>query len=177
VPFINLPVPTTRAVTSAELYTGDGIQPVHSEGYVPLRRGDQQLYHVVTDAYLLLFLPLAKDMLPQLAVVPKNADGEPVSLDGADELIIHHPDGSELKVWEAVMIYAAAQASGTDGVPQIPDYYQDIAGRITKVWTFPFIGWILIIVGVIIGGLIYLLVRRRKRRISRETVPARPSID
>jgi 5'-nucleotidase/UDP-sugar diphosphatase len=170
VPFINLPVPTTRAVTSAELYTGDGIQPVHSEGYVPLRRGDQQLYHVVTDAYLLLFLPLATDMLPQLAVVPKNADGEPVPADRIDELIIHHPDGSELKVWEAVMIYAAAQASGTDGVPQIPDYYQDIGGRITKVWAFPLIGWLLVILAAVVAGIVYFIVRRRKRRISRKTI-------
>jgi 5'-nucleotidase/UDP-sugar diphosphatase len=170
VPFINLPVPTARAVTSAELYTGDGIQPVHSEGYVPLRRGDQQLYHVVTDAYLLLFLPLATDMLPQLAVVPKNADGEPVPADRIDELIIHHPDGSELKVWEAVMIYAAAQASGTDGVPQIPDYYQDIGGRITKVWAFPLIGWLLVILAAVVAGIVYFIVRRRKRRISRKTI-------
>ena len=170
VPFINLPVPTARAVTSAELYTGDGIQPVHSEGYVPLRRGDQQLYHVVTDAYLLLFLPLVTDMLPQLALVPKNTDGEPVPLDRADELIIRHPDGSELKVWEAVMIYAAGQASGTDGVPQIPDYYQDIGGRITRVWTFPLVGWLLLILAAVVAGIIYLIVRKRNRRISRETI-------
>jgi len=40
VPFVNLPIPTTRAVTSAELYTGDGIQPVSSDEYIPLKRGD-----------------------------------------------------------------------------------------------------------------------------------------
>jgi 5'-nucleotidase/UDP-sugar diphosphatase len=170
VPFINLPIPTTHAVTSAELYTGDGIQPVQSEGYIPLRRGDQQLYHVVTDAYLLLFLPLVTDMLPQLALVPKNADGEPVPLERADELIIRHPDGTELKVWEAVMIYAAAQASGPDGIPRIPGYYQDAAGRITKVWTFPLVGWLLLILAAAVAGIIYVIVRRRKRRTSREAI-------
>jgi 2',3'-cyclic-nucleotide 2'-phosphodiesterase (5'-nucleotidase family) len=175
VPFANLPIPTTRAVTSAELYTGDGIQPVKGEGYVPLRRGDEQLYHVVTDAYILLFLPLVTDILPQLEVVPKNADGEPIPLDRIDELIIHHPDGRELKVWEAVVMYAAAQASGADGVPQMPDYYAGVAGRTTKVWTFPLFGWLLLILAAIVAGIMYLVLRRRKRRISRDTMPTKPT--
>ena len=164
VPFIDLPIPTTRAVTSAELYGGDGMQPVSSEGYVPLDRGDQRLYHVVTNAYLLLFLPLATDMLPQLAVVPKKADGEPVPMDRLDELIIRHPDGTELKVWEAVLMYAAAQPSGVDGVSQIPSYYNGLVGRITKVWTFPLIGWVLLALGAATGGIVYLVIRRRRRR-------------
>jgi 5'-nucleotidase/UDP-sugar diphosphatase len=164
VPFIDLPIPTTRAVTSAELYGGDGMQPVSSEGYVPLDRGDQRLYHVVTNAYLLLFLPLATDMLPQLAVIPKKADGEPVPMDRLGELIIRHPDGTELKVWEAVLMYAAAQPSGVDGVSQIPSYYNGLVGRITKVWTFPLIGWVLLALGAATGGIVYLVIRRRRRR-------------
>ena len=175
VPFLDLPVPTARAVTSAELYTGDGLQPVRSEGYVPLRRGDQQLYHLVTDAYLLLFLPLVTDMLPQLEVVPRNADGEPVPPDKMNELIIHHPDGRELKVWEAVVMYAAAQASGPDGIPQIPDYYRNIAGRITKVWTFPLLGWLILILAATVAGIVYLVLRRRKRGICRASAPIGPN--
>jgi 5'-nucleotidase/UDP-sugar diphosphatase len=173
VPFVNLPIPTTRAVTGAELYTGDEIQPSNNEGYVALKRGDGELYHLVTDAYLLLFLPVVTDLLPQLEVVPKNADGEPVPLDRLDELIIRHPDGGELKVWEVVLMYAAAQLPGGDGIPQIPDYYAAVAGRITKVWTFPLIGWLLLILAAIVAGIIYLVLRRRKRRISRNTVPIR----
>jgi hypothetical protein len=114
-------------------------------------------------------------LLPQLGVVPKNADGEPVPLDRIDELIIRHPDGRELKVWEAVQIYAAAQPSGADGVPQIPAYYEDIAGRITKVWTFPLAGWLLLILAAIVGGIIYLVFRRRKHRISRDTTSIKPT--
>ena len=170
VPFVDLPIPTTRAVTSAELYTGDGIQPVNGEEYVPLERGNQDLYNLVGDAYLLLFLPLVTDLLPQLEVVPKNADGEPLPLDRIDELIIHHPDGRELKVWEAVVIYAAAQASGEDGLPQIPDYYAGVAGRITKVWTFPLLGWLFLILAAIVAGITYLVLRRRKRGISVDTI-------
>jgi len=175
VPFVNLPVPTTRAVTSAELYTGDEIQPVNSEKYIPLKRGDEELYHLVTNAYLLLFLPLVTDMLPQLEVVPKNADGEPVPLDKIDELIIRHADGRELKVWEAVVIYAAAQLPGVDGIPQIPDYYEDVAGRINKTWTFPLIGWLFLILAVIVAGIIFLVFRRRKHKNPRGTMPIGPT--
>ncbi|OGN97661.1 MAG: hypothetical protein A2Z77_04670 [Chloroflexi bacterium RBG_13_51_36] len=173
VPFVNLPIPTTRAVTGAELYTGDGIQPASNEEYVALKRGDEELYHLVTDAYLLLFLPLVTDILPQLEIVPKNADGEPVPRDRMDELIIRHSDGRELKVWEAVLMYAAAQLHGGDGIPQIPDYYAAVAGRITKVWTFPLIGWLLLILAAIVAGIIYLALRRRRRRIFRDTMPIR----
>jgi len=126
------------------------------------------LYNLVTDAYLLLFLPLVTDMLPQLEVVPKNADGEPVPLDRIDELIIHHDDGRELKVWEAVVIYAAAQLTGEGGVPQIPDYYAGVGGRITKVWTFPLLGWLILILAVMLAAIIYLVFRRRKHKEFRE---------
>jgi 2',3'-cyclic-nucleotide 2'-phosphodiesterase (5'-nucleotidase family) len=164
VPFVNLPIPTTRAVTKAELYTGDGIQPVNGEGYVPLKRGDEKLYHLVTDAYILRFFSMAKDILPQLEIVPKNADGEPVPPERFDELIVHHADGSELKVWEAVVSYAAAQLPGVDGIPQIPDYYEGVAGRINKTWTFPLVAWVLLILAVIVAGIVFLVFRRRKHK-------------
>jgi 5'-nucleotidase/UDP-sugar diphosphatase len=171
VPFTDLPIPTTRAVTSAELYTGDGIQPLDGEEYIPLKRGDEELYHLVADAYLLLFLPLVTDVLPQLAVIPKNAGGEAIPLDGIDELIIHHADGSEFKVWEAVVIYAAAQESGEGGISQVPDYYAGVGGRITKVWTFPLLGWLILILALIAAAIIYLVFRRRKHKKSRDTMP------
>ena len=164
VPFANVPIPTTRAVTNVELYTGDGIQPVSGEGYVPLKREDQKLYHVVTDAYILHFLPMAKNILPELEIVPKNADGEPVPPGKFDELIVHQADGSELKVWEAVAIYAAAQPPGADGIPQIPDYYDGVDGRINKTWTFPWIGWLLLILAAIAAGIVFLVFRRRKHK-------------
>ena len=175
VPFANLPIPTTRAVAKVELYVGDGIQSVDSEGYIPLKRGDDKLYHVVTDAYLLFFLPLVTDTLPQLEVVPKNADGEPVPLDRIDELMIHHPDGRELKVWEAVVIYARAQAAGGDGVPQMPDYYAGVARRITKVRRLPLIGRLLLIPAAVVAGMTYLILRRRKRRTSGDTMAVKPT--
>jgi 2',3'-cyclic-nucleotide 2'-phosphodiesterase (5'-nucleotidase family) len=171
IPFINLPIPTLHAVTRAELYTGDGIQPMHSEGYVPLKRGDQHLYHLVTDGYVLLCLPLVKDILPQIEIVPKNAEGEPIPPERFDELIVHESDGTELKVWEAVVRYAASQLSGPDGIPRIPDYYRDIAGRITETWTFPLLGWVILVLAVIVAGPVFLVfrLRRRKRALSLRT--------
>lgn len=163
-PLVNLPVPMTGAVIRAEVYTGDGIQPVNGEGYVPLERGDKKLYHVVTDGYLLHFFSIAKEILPQLDIVPKNADGEPVPPERFDELIVHQADGTELKVWEAVVSYAAAQPPGVDGIPRIPGYYESVAGRIDKTWTFPLGGWLLIIVGVIVAGIVFLVFRRRKHK-------------
>ena len=164
VPFINLPIPTTRAVTGAELYTGHGIQPPNSEGYIPLKRGDEQLYHLVTDAYVLLFLPVVTAMLPQLEMVPKNADGEPVSLERIDELIVRHADGRELKIWEAVATYATTQPPRGDGIPHIPDYYRDTAGRINKTWTFPLVGWLVLMLAAAAAAIVVLLIRRRKHR-------------
>ena len=162
IPFVDLPIPTTRAVTGAELYTGDGIQSVNGEGYVSLKRGDEKLYHLVTDAYICLIFIMVKDILPQLEIVPKNADGEPVSPERLDELIVHQADGTELKVWEAVVSYAAAQMPRVDGIPQIPDYYESVAGRINKIWTFPFVGWLLLILAVIVAGIVFLVFRVRK---------------
>ncbi len=168
-PIIDLPIPTTRAVTRAELFTGDGLQGTEDRDWVALKRGDDRLYHVVTDAYLLYFLPMVTDLLPSLEVVPKNAAGEPVTLDRIDELIVHHADGRELKVWEAVVRYAATQPTGPDGLPLIPDYYSETAGRIVRVWTFPFIGWFVLLLAAAAAGVVLLLLRRRKRRIARRT--------
>ncbi|NWF77274.1 MAG: 5'-nucleotidase C-terminal domain-containing protein [Chloroflexi bacterium] len=164
IPFINLPIPTTRAVTRAEIYTGEGIQPVKSEGYVPLKRGDERLYHLVTDGYVLLCLPLVKDILPQIEIVPKNADGEPVPPERFDQLIVRESDGTELKVWEAVVSYAASQLAEPEEVPRIPDYYEGVVGRINKTWTFPLLAWVILILVVIVAGIAFLVWRRRKRK-------------
>jgi len=173
VPFLNLPIPTTRAVTRAELYTGDGIQSQNSEDYTPLKRGDEKLYHVVTDAYILLLFPLAKELLPSLEINPKNSQGEPIPPERFEELTVHEADGRELKIWEAVVIYAAAQAPWVDGIPVIPDYYKTAVGRINIVWAFPLIGWLLLIVAAIIAGIVFLLIRRRRRKqVLRQGLPA-----
>ncbi len=119
------------SVTDAELFTGEGLQPAEgSTSFVPLRRGDTQLYHVVTDAYVYAFLPLAAELLPHLTIAPKNADGEPIPPERMHELFVCHESGRELKVWEAVVRHAANQPPGEGGIPRILDYYRATSGRI-----------------------------------------------
>lgn len=167
VPVLDQPVPTSRAVTRAELYTGDGVQPSEAGGeYVTLEPGDEQLYHLVTDRYIASFLPMVGDMLPHLSIVPKTADGEPVAVDDLDRLIVYRPDGRELKVWHTVLEYAAMQPPGEDGLPRMPEYYAQSAGRINPVWSFPLIAAVCGVPALALGGIAagFVLVRGRRRR-------------
>lgn len=140
-PVVDTPVPTGRAVENAELYTGDGTQPTVPEAdpddFVPLERGDDNLYHVATDTYILSFLPAIGEMVPQMEINPKTAEGEPLDPEGSDESVVRRDDGTELKVWQTVVEYAASQPEDEDGVPRIPEYYADATGRIRPVEAFP----------------------------------------
>ncbi len=168
VPFIDQPIPSALlpgelgAVLNAERYTGDGVQADADDKYVPLVRGDQELYHLATDNYILSFLPMVGQMLPMLEIIPKDREGNPVPQEHYDELIVDTGDG-ELKIWQAVAEYASAQPVNQAGLPQIDDYYSTARGRINRVWSFPFIAWPLIFLAVV-AALIALLVRRRRRR-------------
>jgi 2',3'-cyclic-nucleotide 2'-phosphodiesterase (5'-nucleotidase family) len=133
IPIMDQPLPSTRAVTKVELFSGDGVQPAEGdEDYIKIKKGDKQLYHVVTDSYILSFLPVIGDILPSLEVVPKNANGEPIDLTNPDEYIVHR-NGMELKVWQTVVEYALSQEKGDDGIPVMPGYYVDTSGRINEV--------------------------------------------
>lgn len=164
VPFIDLPIPTTRAVVKAELYSGTGVQPAEGEGYVPLQWEDDSLYRVATDYYILSFLPWVTDLLPRLEIVPRNAEGTPVPPDKWKDLVVRCNEGHELKVWQAVVYHAAAQPPGADGVPHITNYYADTAGRINRVWAFPLVAWLCLLLAAILAGSVLLIVRRRRRR-------------
>jgi 5'-nucleotidase / UDP-sugar diphosphatase len=151
VPFTETPIPTTRAVLHAERLTDNG--------YVTLARGDTTLYHVVTDHYLAQFLPLVGQLLPRLGLTMKDADGNPVD---ADQAIIYR-DGRELKVWQAVVEYAASQPAGPNGFPRIAERYRVPDGRLearaaTPLLLYPFAGVVLI------GGLgAWATIRWRRR--------------
>ncbi len=167
IPFIDQPLPTALlpgnlgSVVRAQRYTGDRIQN-SGQDYVPLERGDETLYHLATDNYILSFLPMVGDMLPMLEIVPKDMHGNPVPLERHDELIVE-VDGEELKVWQAVAEYAASQPLNEQGMPQIHERYSSTAGRINRVWTFPIIAWPILAVLALIA-VVVLLIRRRKRR-------------
>ncbi|NLA11579.1 MAG: bifunctional metallophosphatase/5'-nucleotidase [Firmicutes bacterium] len=164
VPGLNVPVPSTRAVVRAERYTGEGRQGTDEDSYVPLKRGDQKLYNLIADSYILSFLPMAGEMVPLLKIEPKDSAGNPVPEEELDSLIVK-VDGEELKVWQTVVEYAAAQPLNEQGEAQIEPYYAETGGRINQVSSIPFLLWpALIVLGLI--GLLILLMRRRARRKS-----------
>lgn len=155
VPVKNLPLPTSRAVLSAERYTGEGIQ--EGQDFAPLNRGDENLYHIVVDHYIASFLPLVGDMLPNLALNPKDKEGRAVDI---MEQIIYR-DGQELKMWQTVVEYAAAQPAGPDGNPWISHHYQGEAGRLTQVWTVPLLLWPALALALLLALIIFFVRRRR----------------
>lgn len=166
VPVKDIPVPSVRSVKKAELYTGEGIQSFDGENYVPLKRGDSTLYHVVADSYILSFLPMAGELLPQLEIVPKDQDGNPIAFEDFHTLELYDGD-KQLKVWQTVVEYAASLEAGQDGIPVIPEYYRDVAGRINPVKRVPLLVWmigILVITIMIFVFLVKGILRNRRRR-------------
>jgi len=161
VPFLDLPIPTTRAVINAEIYTGEGRQGSDEDFYQPLDRGDEELYCLVTDSYILSYLPMVGELLPSLDIVLKDQNGDPVAQDDLDKLVVK-VDGQELKVWATVLEYAASQPTGDSGKPVVDPYYATTSGRINPTWTIPYLFWLLLGLAFIIV-LIVLLVKRRKR--------------
>lgn len=123
-----------RAVVKAELYAGDGLQPMDNGGnFVPLEWGDEKLYRVVTDFSALGLVVALNPHFQQKVILPKNAAGEPLPQEEWQQFIVHQDDGRELKVWETVVRHAASLPAGDDdGVPRVPDYYQN-TGRIIRV--------------------------------------------
>ena len=170
VPGLDLPVPSTRAVVQAERFTGEGRQGTEDGSYVPLQRGDEELYSLATDTYILSFLPMVGEMLPILNIEPKDSSGNPVDVEkDLDDLLIK-VDGEELKVWQTVIEYAAAQPENEDGLPQVDSYYEGTAGRINQVWSIPFLLWPILLLVLLAALTVYLIRRRSRRKRAHEAV-------
>ncbi len=173
VPILDQPLPSALlpgslgAVTRAELYIGEGLQGIDDTDYVPLKWGDKELYHLVTDSYILSFLPMVGEMLPMLNLELKDAQGNPVPEERLDDLIVR-VNGEELKVWQTVVEYAASQPLNTAGLPQMDPYYSATAGRINPVKAIPVILWpalaLLLFFTVLIMLFRWLFRRRRLRK-------------
>ena len=153
IPFSGMPIPSGRAVLSVERDS--------SGRWVPIERGDRTLYHIVTDRYVASFLPTVGRLVPQIAIVPKNADGTPMT--NIDDATVVQ-DGRALPVWQAVLDFTAAQPANGDGVPVIPARYAAAEGRLVQARGVPL--WILplLVLGALIGGIVYLVARLRRRR-------------
>ncbi len=159
-PLLNLPVPSFRAVLEVEQFIGSGLQGDNPAEYRPITRGDDTLYHVVSDYYVLSFLPLIEERLPFYTVDPKNSAGEPTAI---KEGIIYSGDG-ELKLWQAVVEYALSQPSGEDGIARVPDYYSTTSGRINQTQAFPLLVWPALALLFLALVMVLLLRRRRSKQ-------------
>lgn len=166
-PLVNMPLPTGMAVTRVQKYSGEGRQDSADAVYVDLEINESELYCLVTDTYILSFLPIIGEVLPWMDIIPRDRQGNPVSEDNLDQLIVR-VDGKELKVWQAVVEYAADMPTGSSGLPEADPYYSRAAGRINPVETFPLLTWFVLAVMIIMALLfliIFLGVRRRKVRL------------
>jgi len=159
VPFIDLPLPTTRAVVSAEKYTGEGRQGFEDHEYVSIEKGEEELYCLITDSLVVSFLPVVGELLPRLDITLKDREGNPLGEDEINEQILY-VNGEELKVWQAVVKYASDQPKGEAGLPEMDSYYSGTAGRINQVWTMPYIS-LLLFVALAFLCVIGFLIRRR----------------
>lgn len=129
IPFKGTPIPSASAVLNARMYTGDGRQTGNPEDYVSLKKGDQTLYHVVSDYYNASFLPMVGEILPNLKLVMKDEIGNPVDL--KDRIIYYN--GGEAKVWEAVVAYMMMQPKNDEGLAVLDASYANTEGRMNKV--------------------------------------------
>lgn len=156
IPLADLPIPTYRAVFSAERYTGDD-PAMGDDQYVALQSGDEQLYRVVTDSHVASFIPMVGDMLPRLAVQPKDREGNPADIQ--DQII--YRDGRPLTAWRAVVDYAANMPTDAQGMSTVPEHYATPMGRHEQVKSIPLIVWP---IALLVAIWVALLIRRRRRR-------------
>ncbi|TVQ87831.1 MAG: bifunctional metallophosphatase/5'-nucleotidase [Bacteroidetes bacterium] len=161
IPFANIPVPAYRSVQDVKIFTGEGVQ--HEDGYALLDRDDPRLFHLVSDYYLTSFLPMIGEILPRLALVLKDEDGNPLDLENT----ILYENEREFKVWEAVARYAVSFEKGEDGLPVIPDVYRETQGRIVEEAGVPLYVWSYLILIAIIAALGFLInkgIKKIKKR-------------
>lgn len=151
IPFLDTPIPTSRAVLNAALVRDDG-------ELRQLSRNGEELLHVVTDHYIAGFLPLVGEVVPNLAMELKNENGEPVEL---DDTIIYQ-NGAQLKVWQALLDFTLSHETGENGLPVIPAEYENTQDRLKQAYTLPL--WVWPAFGIfIVIVIVVLFIRRRKR--------------
>jgi 5'-nucleotidase / UDP-sugar diphosphatase len=150
IPFRGTPIPTGRAVLSAELDRDDG------ELY-RISRGSDNLLHVVTDYYIAGFLPLVGEVVPNLAVALRDENGSPVEL---DETIVYR-NGSQLKVWQAILDYTLSHETNDEGLPVIPSRYQEPEGRMAVTYTLPLWVWPVAAFVMVILVIVVIVMKRK----------------
>lgn len=170
IPFTKVSLPTFRAVREVERFTGRGPQTESGALYQSISRGDDTLYHVVCDYYILSFFPKIAEKIPFYKVVPKDRDGREI---GKRDAIIQSGD-RELKFWQAVVEYALAQPRGSDGIPRLPEYYARPGTRMVQEHGLPLV-WLIpaLALGFLLACILFRKWRRRRMELGHNvlTVP------
>jgi len=167
IPFVDKKIPSAilpnlGSVVKAERYKGTGKQTLNDEDYEVIEK-DDRLYRVVTDNYILSFLPKIAEVLPQLTVEPKDESGNPIPPEDFKNLVLK-VNGDELKVWQVVVDYTLSQPVNDIGLPQIDEYYREPTKRINDVWSFPIAGYPLaVLIGMVAVVVYFKVVRGRKQ--------------
>lgn len=149
IPFSGTPIPTSRAVLSAELNRAENET-------MRIKKGSEKLLHVVTDYYIAGFLPMVGDFVPNLAIQLRDESGDPVEL---NDTIIYR-NGIQLKVWQAVLQYTLSHETNSEGLPVIPAQYGEPEGRLVLTYTLPLWIWPLVALLLIISVIVLIIKRR-----------------
>jgi 2',3'-cyclic-nucleotide 2'-phosphodiesterase (5'-nucleotidase family) len=171
IPFADIPLPSGKSYTSLYLFRdadvyASALQPLDTSDprYIPLHKGDNELYHIVSDYYITQFLPMVGEVIPSLSIVLKDAAGEPVK--SLDDLIVYR-DGQEYKVWQSVADYLLDQpVSEVAGLPTIDARYasteqRNVSFKSRSLLFWPMVGAFGLLAAL--GG--FFISRRRKRAI------------
>jgi len=167
IPILDFPLLTTRAVTSAEIFTGRGKQTENDEDYEAFE--EEKLYRLVTDSHMLAQISLVESFVPWLDLKPRDEEGNVIDVDDIKAMTIPYDKefGEEnntgnLKVWQAVVRYADS-FEGED-LPEIPAYYAASEGRITETTGLSYRTVLLTALLIVILVLVLLLSRWREKR-------------
>ncbi|OGP78439.1 MAG: hypothetical protein A2V86_10555 [Deltaproteobacteria bacterium RBG_16_49_23] len=162
------------------------------EGYVPFdySESNRALYRIAANLYNATFLNfVGRFTYRLLEIIPKDRNGNPVVVakpkGNPFDLLLplrvdadrEKPGTQELKQWVALMDYVRSfPDKDGDGIPDIPEKYRGKLGRITKEPSWnpvsllsrgAIVTWIafgaIIIILLVVGSVIYLLVRKVKR--------------
>ena len=156
---------------------GEGI----SEGYYDNLEEiqDEQLYRVVSGLYSAQMLGAVESQSKGiLKITPKDRDGNKIT--DFEKHIIHNTDGAEVKEWYALASYLESFDTGSEGVSEVPAWYNETQGRKVEHDTSNIIELLkkpnkiaLAVYGIIVVFivLIVLLVRFIIKRKNRHRIP------
>jgi len=151
IPVRGTPVPSFRAVRRAWQMRSDGTE-------VEIPR-DGTLFHVATDHHVASFLPQVGALAPRLLIELKDRTGQPLA--HLDDAVIRVHD-RELKVWEAILRYAASLPR-VDGRPTLPESYLTPQGRIVERAGLPLVPLTGLVLILAMAGVTGSVVMRRRR--------------